>query len=182
MVWKLATALLIGSGLSIPAHAFEWETLYSKGDWRLDLNIHDDGELNCEARTSDFAGTVFMVESWDDRSMSITFFNEAWDFGEDIVDEDFRVRVGQREHWSVNGSKAESSIWAWLDDDETAHEFLAEVYTGSTLYLMNDQGSTVSRFSLQGSASTLNALAECAQRIEKTTSDPFGGETSSDPF
>lgn len=175
MVKTIFSAIVVLCTFVSGAQALEWETLYEKGRWRLDLNLHDDGSLNCEARTSNNSGAVFFIESWDDGEMSVTFFNDNWDFGDEVVEEEFLIKIDRLSPWEISGSKAESSLWVWLENSGQSHKFLQEVYNGNALRLMNDNGVEIHRFSLSGSAATLIALAECADRIESKfdSSDPF---------
>lgn len=77
----LAFGLMVSS-----ASAVEWDTLYSRGSWRLECNYYDNGAQSCESRTVNSNGYVFSLYTWDDADYVIRFTHDDWEFGDDSVD------------------------------------------------------------------------------------------------
>lgn len=164
--------------LSSNVAAFEWETLYSRGNWRLDINFHDDGALSCESRTVNSQGYVMSLFTWDDGDYIIRFTNDGWSFGDNSQDQDFVVRIDRRSPWDISGSKFGDIIQTIVTPPSSSlTRFFSEVARGNTLYLYNDRGSEITRFSLSGSSRTLDQHRVCERRIFSGSafnrSDPF---------
>lgn len=63
----LLTSAILAIGVSATSvSAIEWDTLYSRGNWRLDINYYDDGSRSCESRTVNSQDFVFSLFTWDD--------------------------------------------------------------------------------------------------------------------
>ncbi|MEX0969222.1 MAG: hypothetical protein WD046_02115 [Paracoccaceae bacterium] len=154
-----------------------WDTLYSRGNWRLDRNVHTDGFMSCESRTSNNNNFSFSLFTWQDGRVSIRFQSNSWNFGDTIQDVAFVVKVDNRPIWNLTGSKADDVIQVTIvtpDNDLT--RFLREVRAGRTLYLGNANSSEITRFSLSGTTATLSQHARCEDSILT------GGGNPSDPF
>ena len=80
------TFLAVGV-MTTAASAIEWDTLYSRGNWRLDLNYYDDGSRSCESRSTNSQDYVFSLFTWDDGDYVVRFTHEDWEFGDDTVDQ-----------------------------------------------------------------------------------------------
>lgn len=153
-----------------------YDTLYSRGYWRLDLNSHPDGSLSCESRTVNSNGYVFNIFTLSTGDYVIQFENEGWDFGPDEVDQDFVVEIDRRGPWNISGTKAHNKIRTIVTPPNNGlSRFFNEVARGNTLYLRNDRGVEITRFSLRGTSATLNQHRACERRI-------FSGFRSNDPF
>lgn len=174
---KLFTSIALIAGIAASgASALEWDTLYSRGNWRLDLNLHDDGTRSCESRTVNSGGYVFSLYTWDDGDYVIRFSHEDWEFGEEIVDQDFIVEIDRRAPWDISGTKTENVIQLIVTPpSQPLERYFREVRAGRTLYLRNDDGVEITRFSLSGTTATLNQHRNCERRILSGTSrtDPF---------
>ena len=167
----LAVITFVGS-----VAALEWDTLYSRGSWRLDLNYHDGGARSCESRTVNSQNMVFSLFTWDDGDYIIRFYNEQWDFGDATLDQDFVVEIDRRGEWDISGTKVNSIVQIIVTPPSGSLEkFVTEIRRGNTLYLRNDRGLELARFSLSGSTATLNQHEICERRILNGVSriDPF---------
>lgn len=184
---KLFTSIALTAGIiASSAVALEWDTLYSRGNWRLDLNFHDNGSKSCESRTVNSSGYVFSLYTWDDADYVIRFSNEDWDFGDDGIDQDFIVEIDNRSPWDISGEKFDTVIQLVVTPpSDSIERFFREIRAGRTLYLRSDDGVEITRFSLRGTTATLNQHVKCERRIltGASSSDPFESSgDSSDPF
>lgn len=177
-----AAAAALAAALAAPAAAFEWETLFEKGAWRVDLNILDDGALQCESFTGD-GETILSILTWDDGEVGLRLRNEAWRFGSEGEEARYEIRIDRLAPWSIAAAKIGDVVLTIFPDDGDAPErFLREVYRGDVLVARSEAGREIARFSLAGSAAALIAHSECADRILGGASrDPFGASVS-DPF
>lgn len=153
-----------------------YDTLYSRGYWRLDLNNHPDGTRSCESRTvnsSDYVFNMFTLSSGD---YVIQFENEGWDFGSEELSQEFVVEIDRRGPWNIPGTKWKNKIRTVVTPPNNGlSRFFNEVARGNTLYLRNDRGIEIARFSLRGTSATLSQHRACERRI-------FSGFRSNDPF
>lgn len=174
---KLFTSIALAAGLvATSALALEWDTLYSRGNWRLDINTHDDGSRSCESRTVNSSGYVFSLYTWDDGDYVIRFSHDDWEFGEEGIDQDFIVEIDRRSPWDISGEKFQSVIQLIVTPPSSSIErFFREIRAGRTLYLRNDDGVEITRFSLSGTTATLNQHRGCERVILSSVdrSDPF---------
>lgn len=167
----LAVFTIVGS-----VAALEWDTLYSRGSWRLDINYHDDGSLSCESRTVNSQSYVFSLFTWDDGDYVIRFSHENWSFGETSLNQDFIVEIDRRGQWDISGTKFDNIIQTVVTPPaDSLNRFFTEIRRGNTLYLRNDRGAEIARFSLSGTTATLNQHGICERRILNGASpiDPF---------
>jgi len=179
---SLASAALALTLITGPASSGVWDnytsfdTLYSRGYWRLDLNQHSDGSQSCESRTVNSESYVFNMFTLSTGDYVIQFENEAWDFGTDELNQDFVVEIDRRGAWNLNGTKWSNKIRTVVTPPNSGlSRFFNEVARGNTLYLRNDSGNEIARFSLRGTSATLNQHRACERRI-------FSGFRSNDPF
>ena len=168
-----------------PAYSVEWETLLEHESWRLDVNLYDDGDMSCEARSVSDDDIVISFLEWKDGTSSVSFYKSVWKFPDESIPTDFLVAIDDLAPWHMSGSRVESSIMLTTNDAEKKNRFLREVRNGAILTLYNDERVRVGEFRLNGSAYVLSALSECRNRIiENTDQDPFAKSSSSvsDPF
>lgn len=171
----ITTIFALGA-LATSASAVEWDTLYSRGNWRLDLNYYDNGSRSCESRTVNSQGFVFSLYTWDDGDYLIRFSHQDWDFGEDTLDQEFVVIIDRRGPWEISGEKWEDVLQLIITPpSDSLNRFFGEVRAGNTLYLRNDSEQEITRFSLRGTTATLNQHQACEDRI-------LSGVDRSDPF
>ncbi|MCF6305233.1 MAG: hypothetical protein L3J33_07675 [Rhodobacteraceae bacterium] len=171
----LSAALVIATTASSLA-AFEWDTLYQRGNWRLDINYYDNGSLSCESRTVNSQGYVFSLYTWDDGDYIIRFSHEDWSFGDTSQNQDFVVEIDRRGEWDISGTKFDGVIQTIVTPPASSlNRFFSEIRRGNTLYLRNDRGNEIARFSLSGTTATLNQHEICERRILNGVSriDPF---------
>ena len=170
----LTAAAMLGSAAFAQS---DWETLYERGDWRLDVNMYDDGALSCESYTVGSSEIVFSVFSWQGGNYSFEFYKDEWKFPSEVTDEDFVIQIDRRPPWDISGSKQDQTIWVEVaNTDRDALNFLTEVARGQNVYLKNTKGAIIGRFSLRGSSATLAQHRDCAASIYSETagdSDPF---------
>jgi len=179
-----AAAFLAVMGMGTSAYAQSewagydsWDTLYSRGNWRLDRNVHSDGFLSCESRTANNDGYSFSLFTWQDGRVSIRFQSNQWDFGTDISSISFVVKIDNRPIWTLDGSRADDVIQMTIETpDPDLTRFLREVRSGRTLYLGNASSDEITRFSLSGTTATLSQHGQCEDTILNTNLNP------SDPF
>jgi len=176
-VATLALSLLASVGQAEPWDEYStYDTLYSRGYWRLDLNNHPDGSRSCESRTVNDSGYVFNMFTLSSGDYVIQFENEGWDFGLDELNQDFVVEIDRRGPWNISGTKWNNKIRTVVTPpSDGLSRFFNEVARGLTLYLRNDRGIEIARFSLRGTSATLSQHRTCEQRI-------FSGFRSNDPF
>ncbi len=173
----LSTALAVVTFAS-SIHAAEFDTLYRRGNWRLDLNYYDNGSLSCESLTGNGQGYVFSLFTWDDGDYVIRFSSEDWAFGDTSLNQDFVVEIDNRGDWEISGQKFNSIIQIIVTPPASSlNRFFTEIRRGNTLYLRNDNGAEITRFSLRGTTATLNQHRTCERRIFSG-----GGFRRSDPF
>jgi len=154
-----------------------YDTLYSRGYWRLDINNHPDGSQSCESRTVNGEDYVFNMFTLSNGDYVIQFENEGWDFGADELNQDFVVEIDRRGPWNISGTKTANKIRTVVTPpSDGLSRFFTEVARGLTLYLRNDRGIEIARFSLRGTSATLNQHRQCERRIFS------GGFRNSDPF
>lgn len=163
-----------------PACSMEWETLLEHESWRLDVNLYDDGDMSCEARSVSEDDIVISFLEWKDGTSSVSFYKSVWKFPDESVPTEFLVAIDDLAPWHMSGSRGESSIMLTTNEAEKKNRFLREVRNGAILTLYNDERIRVGEFGLNGSAYVLSALAECRNRIIRSTDqDPFAGSSSS---
>jgi len=172
----LSTALAFLTVAGSVAAQTEWDTLYSRGNWRLDLNYYENGDLSCESRTVNSQGHVFGLFTWSDGDYIIRFSYDDWAFGDNTQNQDFIIEVDGRGAWEVSGTKFSNVIQTIVTPPSNSlSRFFTEVRRGNTLYLRNERGTEIARFSLSGTTATLNQHEICERRIlsGNRTSDPF---------
>lgn len=174
---NLITSSILAFGLMATASsAVEWDTLYSRGNWRLDLNTYDSGSRSCESRSVNSQDFVFSLFTWDDGDYVIRFSHDDWSFGSKTLDQDFEVEIDRRGAWEISGTKVNTVIQTIVTPPASSlNRFFSEIRRGNTLYLRNDRGVEIARFSLRGTTATLNQHEICERRILNGISriDPF---------
>jgi len=179
---KLIGATVLSITLSLTAAAASpwdnwtsYDTIYQRGYWTLDINNYSDGTIACESRTTndDYWFKMLTINTGD---YVIQFENEGWDFGEQELSQPFIVEIDRRGPWDIPGFKQGKAIFVKVTPPNNGlSRFFNEVARGNTLYLRNDRGVEIARFSLRGTSATLNQHRACENRI-------FSGFRSNDPF
>ncbi|MDX5359701.1 MAG: hypothetical protein LPL00_00165 [Alphaproteobacteria bacterium] len=178
----LPLACLLGAGGT--ARAIEWETLFEKGAWRTDINIHDDGALSCESLTRNDDDVTFTYFTHEDGELVMLLHSDDWHFPAAGEDDEYVIQIDRNTPWNVEGTKRDQSIRTVFDpDSDAAPRFFREIYRGSVLVVRNDRGREITRFSLSGSAAAMHAHAECRERIlDASVESPRLPARSRDPF
>jgi len=181
--FKLIGAAVFSTLLSFsPASSSPWDewtsydTIYQRGYWVLDINNYSDGTIACESRTTNSDDYWFKMLTISTGDYVIQFENDAWDFGDSQLNQDFVVEIDRRGPWNISGYKQGKAIFMVVTPPSNGlSRFFTEVARGITLYLRNDRGTEIARFSLRGTSATLNQHRACERRI-------FSGFRSNDPF
>lgn len=155
-----ALALIGLSLIGFPAAA--QETIHVHRDWRVTVDSFDDGSLYCRAEVHQRDAIFAVVTHQWATPMLHLFLPDIW-VGESVMD--FSVQIDGRRPWNLyDATTQENSIFFELGDAR-ARDFIAELWQGRNLYLLNDAGQRVYAISLAGSASSLGALAQCTDYI-----------------
>lgn len=181
--FKLFSAAVLSSLLSLSSVAASpwdtwtsYDTIYQRGNWVLDINNYSDGSIACESRTTNSSDYWFKMLTISTGEYVIQFENEQWDFGDQDQSQAFVVEIDRRGPWNIPGFKQGKAIFVKVTPpSDGLSRFFTEVARGNTLYLRNDRGNEIARFSLSGTSATLNQHRECERRI-------FNGFRSNDPF
>ena len=181
---NLIRAALYALILAGPASAGPWDTwdsyntLYTRGYWNLDLNNNSDGSQACESRTVNSNDYVFSIFTLSYGDYVIQFEHKDWNFGNDELTQEFVVEIDGRGPWNISGNKWSNRIRTVVTPpSDGLSRFFTEVARGNTLYLRNDRGNEIARFSLRGTSRTLGQHRDCERRIFNGTfrsNDPFG--------
>ncbi len=179
---KSAAAILSSFLFFSGASASPWDnwtsydTIYQHGYWVLDINNYSDGTISCESRTTNSNDYWFKMLTISTGDYVIQFENSGWDFGDVEQPQDFIVEIDRRGPWNISGYKQGKAIFIKVTPpSDSLSRFFTEVARGITLYLRNDRGIEIARFSLRGTSATLNQHRACERRI-------FTGFRSNDPF
>ncbi len=178
--FQIALLILLTSVSAVFASPWDqwtrYDTIYQRGHWVLDINYYENGLRACESRTTNSEDYWFKILTLDDGDYIIQFQNDAWAFGDTILNQEFVVEIDRRGPWTISGSKQGSAIYTRVTPpSDGLSRFFTEVARGNTLYLRNGRGNEIARFSLSGTAATLSQHRDCERRL-------FSGLRSSDPF
>ncbi|MGE4610703.1 MAG: hypothetical protein AAED33_04800 [Paracoccaceae bacterium] len=157
-VKRLLAVTTLSFGMMVSAaSAVEWDTLYSKGNWRLDLNYYESGAESCESRAVNAGDFVFSLFTWDDGDYIIRFTHEDWQFDDETVDQEIVIAIDGRGPLDISGETWDDVLQLMVTPpSDSLTRFINEVRAGNILYLRNDKGQEITRFSLKGSTATLN--------------------------
>jgi len=154
----------------------DYETIYQRGYWVLDINKYSDGTIACESRTTNSDDYWFKMLTINTGDYVIQFENNGWAFGEQQLNQEFVVEIDRHGPWTIPGFKQGKAIFVKVTPPSSGlSRFFNEVARGNTLYLRNDRGIEIARFSLRGTSATLSQHRACERRI-------FSGFRSNDPF
>jgi len=173
----LSALLSLGSAAASPWDTWTtYDTIYQRGNWALDINNYSDGTIACESRTTNNSDYWFKILTISTGDYVIQFENDGWDFGDQNQSQPFVVEIDRRGPWDIPGFKQGKAIFVKVTPpSDGLSRFFNEVARGNTLYLRNDRGNEIARFSLRGTSATLNQHRACERRI-------FSGFRSNDPF
>lgn len=168
--------LLVVFASSTSAQRYESQTLFSRGDWAVELT-HDtsDGTLWCNATTSNQRAQSFSLTAYQSNNLTMFVFDNSWN----ISDRPIRFLIDvDYSRWTMDGQGSGIGISLTMSDPEAAGRFLVELMGGRAIAVMNDDTRRLATFSLRGSSAAISELFDCWDSISDT--DPF--RTSTDPF
>lgn len=177
--WQGAAALvltgLLAGGLGQPAGAEpQYETLYQRKAWQVQVVKFDDGSFSCLAEVSE-GDESFTVWANESSNVQLQFYSIEWDFGEGET-ADLEVEVDRRSPWNLTDAELyQHSVLFNLPDSDIGTKFLLEVVKGTTLFLRDGEGNDVRSYTLAGSSASIQALVDCVEGISGSgkRSSPF---------
>lgn len=187
-ILALGLAMILSGGIVAPVLAQTSEIIFSRKAWQVELVENDDGTFSCVSHVTRPRGS-FSIWIMDDDTARLQFFSEEWQFEEGFAD--LQVQIDRRGPWTLtNAELFENSVLFNLPNGREGIRFMREVAAGSTLYLRDDEGDDVRRFTLAGSAASMAALGECGEAIvqdRRSGPDDFGtgggsGRKKKNPF
>lgn len=161
---KFVVGIIAGVLLAAPAAAqTESQVVYTRGQWEVRVVSFPDATLSCVARVQK-SGSSFSI--WFDgySAIQLQFFSTAWSFNNEVGD--IVVQVDGRPRWDLTDADMDqNSIHFTLPDNDAAGRFLGELRNGTRLKLLTTSLKLVEQWSLSGSASSMSALADCAEAL-----------------
>ncbi|MEO1918427.1 MAG: hypothetical protein ABGW81_01685 [Paracoccaceae bacterium] len=119
---------------------------------------------------------MFSLFAWDDGDYIICFTHEDCQFDGETVEQEFVVAIGGCRPWDISGEKWNDVLQLIVTPpSDPLTRFINEVRADNILCLRNDKGQEITRFSLKGSAATLNQHQSCEILIlpSVSRSDPL---------
>lgn len=170
----IAATLLLGLAATAASAEPQYETIYQRKAWEVQVVGFDDGSFSCLAQVSE-GDESFTVWADADSLVKLQFYSNEWDFGEGDT-ADLEVEVDRRSPWTLNAAELYlQSVLFTLPDSDIGTKFLLEVVKGSTLYLRDADGNDVRSYTLAGSSASIQALVECVDGISS-------GDPDTNPF
>lgn len=152
----------------------EYQTLYERKAWRVQVVKFDDGSFSCLAEVAEGAES-FTIWADPKSLVKLQFYSSDWDFGEGDT-ADLEVEIDRRSPWNLTGAELYlQSVIFNLPDSDVGTKFLLEVVKGNTLFLRDSDGNDVRSYTLAGSSASVQALVDCVDGISDTgtRSNPF---------
>ena len=172
----LAVVILVTSspwiGRSV-ADVIDSEVLFRRKAWEVSLVAFDDGTFSCLAQVGSDSSS-FLIWADTDDSASLQFYNTAWEFDNEVAD--IVVRIDRRPKWTLNNADLnQNSVFFTLNDSDASLRFLREIMRGNVLYLLNNSGGLIERYSLAGSNASILKLSDCVDALASVDDDnnPF---------
>ena len=166
---SLAASILLPGAALAEAQS---EMLFQHKHWEVEIVGFDDGTFACLAEV-DAQTDSFTLWLYADNSVKLQFYSTSWDFGEGDT-ADLEIQIGNRSPWNLNDADLyKNSILFNLPDSDQSVRLLNEIAEGSRLYLRTSAGEPVMDYSLQGSAASMGALAECGDALRQADGNPF---------
>jgi hypothetical protein len=155
--------LVLGLALGAPVLAQESEVIFSRKAWQVELVEFDDGSVGCVSHVTRPRGS-FSIWIFEDDTARLQFYSDEWQFEAGFAD--LQVQIDRRGPWTLtNAELFENSVLFDLPNGREGVRFMREVAGGNTLFLRDDDGVDVRRFTLAGSAASMRALGECGEDI-----------------
>ena len=143
------------------------ETVFQNGNFRVDVNIDDDGDLFCDIASFDGrSGSYLAISSYAQGYYYVNIFMDGeYRFAEiDLV-------VGiDRNTWTLNDMEVDqydrdTLQMTTLMDEYDSGRFLEDLARGNTFYINYNDGSRAATWSLVGSRNAINAFRECLRLV-----------------
>ncbi len=156
-------AAVLGAAPALSQKINEDVKIFERGLWTVSRIGMDDGRRYCVAEViSDNAWVTVWVES--DGTTGIEFNSDDW--GYDISTETFIATIDNRKSLNLTNPDIEgNSVYFVLPYNKTSISFFGDIRAGRDLYLNNKFGELISRFSLKGSAASIDAVDACVDTL-----------------
>jgi hypothetical protein len=149
-----------------PVAAHADEVLFTDGSWQLSLLTYADGTLGCSTSTTNQDGTSFYFETWPDGAASVALSDDDWQFPDQSVPVTFGIRVNGGEVWQAVGERYLTIAQADIEARGSEIDILMENLTnGTSMEILSEKGTPITRFSLDGAAATLEHHFDCEDRF-----------------
>ena len=147
---------------SFSAEVFDEKLLFKKGDWEVVLLRYDDRSTACIARNG-LGNKEFQIYVNADVDELAIFYDES-NIHESL--KIFQFAVDDFASWYTESPYLDSG-WLIMDltsgSDKAVRELIKEIRKGQELFHLDDNNKIISKFSLKGSAASLNELVKCIE-------------------
>ena len=147
---------------SFSAEVFDEKLLFKKGDWEVVLLRYDDRSTACIARNG-LGNKEFQIYVNADIDELAIFYDES-NINESL--KIFQFAVDDFASWYTESPYLDSG-WLIMDltsgSDKAVRELIKEIRKGQELFHLDDNNKIISKFSLKGSAASLNELVKCIE-------------------
>ena len=147
---------------SFSAEVFDEKLLFKKGDWEVVLLRYDDKSTACIARNG-LGNKEFQIYVNADVDELAIFYDES-NINESL--KIFQFAVDDFASWYTESPYLDSG-WLIMDltsgSDKAVRELIKEIRKGQELFHLDDNNKIISKFSLKGSAASLNELVKCIE-------------------
>lgn len=152
--------------------ATDSRTLYRHKQWEVRVVAFDNAKLSCVAQVNR-TNSSFAIWADGQNPARLQFYDRTWNLGQ--TNADVIVRVDRRPKWDLyNARLNKQSVLFDLPNDTDGRRFVNEVRRGSVIYLGNNRGNEVGRWSLSGSSAAVGKLIECVDLLQNGSDDnPF---------
>tara|TARA_A100001011_G_C14076731_1_gene742700 strand:- start:23 stop:532 length:510 start_codon:yes stop_codon:yes gene_type:complete len=147
---------------SYSAEVFDEKLLFKKGDWEVVLLRYDDKSTACIARNG-LGNKEFQIYVNADVDELAIFYDES-NINESL--KIFQFAVDDFASWYTESPYLDSG-WLIMDltsgSDKAVRGLIKEIRKGQELFHLDDNNKIISKFSLKGSAASLNELVKCIE-------------------
>ncbi len=159
---------IVTLALALANPTFADEVLLSDGVWQMSRIDYDDGTIGCSTSTTNDDGTQFFFESWPTGTVAVALSDPDWTFPKGGVPESFGIRVNGGAEWTADGEKFDNTVQANVSMDDSAFNGLFEqLMKGTSMEIFSAKGTSITSFSLNGAAATLEYHFECQTLFPK---------------
>ncbi len=147
---------------SYSAEVFDEKLLFKKGDWEVVLLRYDDRSTACIARNG-LGNKEFQIYVNADVDELAIFYDDS-NINESL--KIFQFAVDDFASWYTESPYLDSG-WLIMDltsgSDKAVRGLIKEIRKGQELFHLDDNNKIISKFSLKGSAASLNELVKCIE-------------------